>query len=51
MKVNLIKRLQEIMLIIAKADEPELNKIGLELIEIEKELMAYQQKKEISKKR
>lgn len=51
MKVNLIKRLQEIMLLIAKADEPKLNEIGLELIEIEKKIMAYQPVKEISKKK
>jgi hypothetical protein len=42
MKVKLVKRLHEIMLEIIKANDEELIKIGVELAEIEKKLMAYQ---------
>lgn len=42
MKIKLIKRLHEIMLEIMKADDAELTKIGIELADIEKKLMAYQ---------
>ena len=41
MKTKLIKRLHEIILEIVKADDAELTKIGIELAEIEKKLMAY----------
>lgn len=41
MKKRLIKRLHQIMIEIVKADEPELNKIGAELLDIEKKLMLY----------
>lgn len=44
MKVKLIKRLHEIMLEIIKANDEELIKIGVELADIEKKLMAYQPK-------
>ena len=44
MKVKLIKRLHEIMLEIVKANDEELIKIGVELAEIEKKLMAYKPK-------
>lgn len=47
MKVKLIKRLHEIMLEIVKADDEDLIKIGVELAEIEKKLMAYKPKREI----
>lgn len=48
MKVKLIKRLHEIMLEIVKADDEELTKIGVELAEIEKKLMVYKPKREIT---
>lgn len=41
MKKRLIKRLHQIMIEIVKADEVELNKIGAELLDIEKKLMLY----------
>ena len=41
MKKRIIKRLHQIQMQILKADEQELNKIGVELIEIEKKLMLY----------
>ena len=41
MKKKIIQRLHEIQMQILKADEPELNKIGVELLEIEKKLMTY----------
>jgi hypothetical protein len=41
MKKRIIKRLHQIQMQILKADEAELNKIGVELIEIEKKLMLY----------
>lgn len=47
MKVKLIKRLHEIMLEIVKADDEDLIKIGVELAEIEKKLMAHKPKREI----
>lgn len=49
MKMKLIKRLNEIMVEIVKANEPELDKIGMELLEIEKKLMAYKSKKDTIK--
>lgn len=42
MKLKLIKRLHEIQMEILKADDKELEKIGIELLEIEKKLMAYE---------
>jgi hypothetical protein len=41
MKRRIIKRLHQIQMQILKADEAELNKIGVELLEIEKKLMLY----------
>lgn len=41
MKKRIIKRLHQIQMQILKADEAELNKIGVELLEIEKRLMLY----------
>ena len=41
MKKRIIKRLHQIQMQILKADEAELNKIGVELLEIEKKLMLY----------
>lgn len=41
MKRKIIKRLHQIQMQILKADEAELNKIGVELLEIEKKLMLY----------
>ena len=41
MKEKIIKRLHQIQMQILKADEAELNKIGVELLEIEKKLMLY----------
>ncbi|MBQ5475450.1 MAG: hypothetical protein IIT65_12410 [Lachnospiraceae bacterium] len=49
MKKDLLKRLHELMIKIVKADEPELDKIGLELVEIEKKLMAYKPSKKQEK--
>ena len=44
MKEKIIKRLHQIQMQILKADEAELNKIGIELLEIEKKLMLYTSK-------
>ena len=41
MKRRIIKRLHQIQMQILKANEAELNKIGVELLEIEKKLMLY----------
>jgi len=41
MKKKLVARLNEIIFEIMKADEAELNKIGVELLEIEKKIMVY----------
>lgn len=41
MKKDIIKRLNQIVLEILKADEVELNKIGAELLDIEKKLLMY----------
>ena len=41
MKKALLKRLHEILIEIAKADDKGLEKIGVELLEIEKELMTW----------
>ena len=40
MKVYLIKRLHQLLIEIAKADMPELDKIGVELAEIEKKILS-----------
>ena len=41
MKERLIKRLHQIILEIAKADDRQLDKIGVELADIEKKLLGY----------
>ena len=41
MKRKIIKRLNQIVIEILKADEAELNKIGAELLDIEKKLLTY----------
>lgn len=40
MKMKLIKRLHQLLVEIAKADMPELDKIGVELAEIEKKILS-----------
>ena len=45
MKTKLIKRLNEIMLEIVKANDKELDAIGAELLEIEKKLIKYTEKR------
>ena len=45
MKTKLIKRLNEIMLEIVKAKEKKKDAIGAELLEIEKKLMKYTDKR------
>lgn len=41
MKKRIIKKLHQIQMQILKADEAELNKIGVELLDIEKKVMLY----------
>lgn len=41
MKAKILKELHQILIQIAKADDSELNKIGVKLAEIEKELFTY----------
>ena len=41
MKEKIIKRLNEILREIIKADDEKLNEIGVELLEIEKKLVKY----------
>lgn len=41
MKKALLKRLHEILIEIAKADDRGLDKIGVELLEIEKQLITW----------
>lgn len=41
MKVKILKRLHELLIEIAKADDAHLDKIGSELAEIEKKLIEY----------
>ena len=45
MKTKLIKRLKEIMLEIVRAEDKELDAIGAELLEIEKKLIKYTEKR------
>ena len=45
MKKKLIKRLNEIMLEIVRAEDKELDAIGAELLEIEKKLIKYTEKR------
>ena len=44
MKQKLIKRLQELQMLIITANDVELNKIGVELAEIEKKLITWTRK-------
>ena len=44
MKKRIIKKLHQIQMQILKTDNTEINKIGVELLEIEKKLMLYTQK-------
>ena len=48
MKRKIIQRLHEIQMLIVKANDAELNKIGVELLEIEKKLMVYAPKQKPS---
>lgn len=41
MKKRIVKRLHQIIIEILKADEPELNRIGAELLDIEKKMLTY----------
>ena len=43
-KERLLKRLHQILMEIAKANDSELDKIGVELAEIEKAILKYTQK-------
>lgn len=45
MKQKLIKRLQELMVQLISCNDSELDKIGVELAEIEKKLIIWQEKK------
>ena len=45
MKTKLIKRLNEIVLEIVRAEDKELDAIGTELLEIEKKLIKYTKKR------
>ena len=45
MKEKIIKRLNEILKEIIKADDEKLNEIGVELLEIEKKLVKYSKSK------
>lgn len=45
MKAKLLKRLHELLILIVNANDEELNKIGVELVDIEKKLMQYNDKK------
>lgn len=44
MRKRLMKRLHEMLIEIVRANDPELDKLGVELVEIEKKLMAYKEK-------
>lgn len=45
MKTKLLKRLHELLILIVNANDEELDKIGVELVDIEKKLMQYSDKK------
>ena len=51
MKEKLIKRLNEILLEIVKANDADLDKIGVELLEIEKKIMNYNTNKTNTQKK
>ena len=44
MKKKIMKRLHEILIEIVKANDADLDKIGAELVEIEKKLIGYKPK-------
>lgn len=48
MKKKLLKRLHQLQLEIIKANDVRLDEIGLELIEIEKQLLTYKEEKGIN---
>jgi len=41
MKKRIVKKLHKIIIEILKVDEAELNKIGVELLDIEKKMLVY----------
>lgn len=45
MKAKLIKKVHKLISLIVLAKDPDLDKLGLELLEIEKKLMVYVPKK------
>ena len=45
MKIKILKRLHQLQMDILKANDADLDKIGLELVEIEKQLLQYQDKR------
>lgn len=45
MKTKLLRRLHELLILIVNANDEELDKIGVELVDIEKKLMQYNDKK------
>lgn len=45
MKTKLLKRLHELLILIVNANDEELDKIGVELVDIEKKIMQYNDKK------
>ena len=50
MKEKIIKRLNELLVLIVKANDKELDAIGAELLEIEKKIMNYQKINNSNKK-
>ena len=48
MKEKILKRLHQLQIAIIKANDKELDKIGLELIDIEKQLLLYNEEKGIN---
>ena len=48
MKEKILKRLHQLQIEIIKANDKELDKIGLELIDIEKQLLLYNEDKGIN---
>ncbi len=47
MKERLLKELHKMLIAIVKADDADLDKIGVKLVDIEKELMLYQPDKKV----
>lgn len=45
MKEKMLKRLNELLILIVKADDKELNNIGKELLKIEAEILDYKKEK------